>query len=91
MFSVLSGGVILAGIFMATDYVTSPVTAKGQAIYAIFAALVTAVIRKFGGYPEGVTYAILMANILTPLIDKFAVPKKFGYVKKAKNAQKEAL
>ena len=69
---------------MATDYVTSPVTAKGQAIYAIFAALVTAVIRKFGGYPEGVTYAILMGNILTPLIDKFAVPRKFGYVKKAK-------
>ncbi len=91
LFSVLSGGVILAGIFMATDYVTSPVTAKGQAIYAIFAAIVTAVIRKFGGYPEGVTYAILMANILTPLIDKFAVPKKFGYVKKVKNAQKEAL
>ncbi len=84
LFSMLSGGVVLAGFFMATDYVTSPMTMKGQAIYALFCALVTVVIRKFGGYPEGVTYAILMGNILTPLIDKFAVPRKFGYVKKAK-------
>ncbi|MCI5971237.1 MAG: RnfABCDGE type electron transport complex subunit D [Clostridia bacterium] len=86
MFSILSGGVILAGFFMATDYVTSPMTMTGQVIYALFSALVTAVIRKFGGYPEGVTYAILMGNIITPLIDKFAVPKKFGYVKKSKTA-----
>lgn len=84
LFSMLSGGVMLAGFFMATDYVTSPVTAKGQFIYALFAALVTVVIRNYGNYPEGVTYAILIANILTPLIDKHIVSKKFGYVKKAK-------
>lgn len=84
LFSMLSGGVMLAGVFMATDYVTSPVTQKGQFIYALVAALITVVIRKYGSYPEGVTYAILIANILTPLIDKYILPKKFGYVKKAK-------
>lgn len=86
LFSMLSGGVMLAGFFMATDYVTSPVTSKGQLIYGLIAALITVVIRKYGSYPEGVTYAILISNIITPLIDKYVHPKKFGYVKKAKTA-----
>ncbi len=68
----------MAGFFMATDYATSPVTKIGQFIYALMAGLITAVIRKFGGYPEGVTYAILIMNIVTPLIDKYIKPKKFG-------------
>ena len=84
LFSVLSGGVLLGGIFMATDYTTSPLTAKGQFIYALGAGIITGVIRVYGGYPEGVTYAILIMNIITPLIDKVCVPKKFGKVVKAK-------
>lgn len=78
IFHILSGGVFLAGFFMATDYTTSPVSKLGQFVYALFAALLTSVIRIFGGYPEGVTYAILIANILTPLIDKYIKPRKFG-------------
>ena len=84
LFSIVTGGVVLAGIFMATDYTTSPVTKKGQFIYALLAGFITVIIRTYGGYPEGVTYAILLANIATPLIDKFVMPKKFGYVKETK-------
>ena len=84
LFSILSGGVFLGGIFMATDYTTSPLTAKGQFIYALGAGIITGVIRVYGGYPEGVTYAILIMNILTPIIDKVIVPKKFGKAVKAK-------
>ncbi|MBR2405354.1 MAG: RnfABCDGE type electron transport complex subunit D, partial [Clostridia bacterium] len=78
LFHILSGGIILAGFFMATDYVTSPVSKKGQFVYALGAGLLTSVIRAFGGYPEGVTYAILIMNIVTPLLDKYLKPKKFG-------------
>ena len=78
LFSILSGGVFLGGIFMATDYTTSPLTAKGQVVYALGAGIITGVIRVYGGYPEGVTYAVLIMNIITPLIDKVFVPKKFG-------------
>ncbi len=78
LFSILSGGVFLGGFFMATDYTTSPLTAKGQFVYALGAGIITGVIRVYGGYPEGVTYAILIMNIVTPLIDKVFVPKKFG-------------
>ncbi|MBE7052585.1 MAG: Na+-transporting NADH:ubiquinone oxidoreductase subunit D, partial [Ruminococcaceae bacterium] len=84
MFHILSGGVMLAGFFMATDYTTSPVSKTGQFVYALFGGLITAVIRVFGGYPEGVTYAILIMNIATPLIDKYIRPKKFGKVVKEK-------
>ncbi len=83
LYNILSGGIILAGFFMATDYTTSPVSKKGQFVYAIGAALITSVIRSFGGYPEGVTYAILIMNIATPLIDKYIKPRKFGKVVKA--------
>ena len=84
LYSILSGGVMLGGIFMATDYTTSPLTSGGQAVYAFIAGIITGVIRVYGGYPEGVTYAILVMNIATPLIDKFSSPKTFG---KAVNAK----
>lgn len=84
LYSILAGGVILGGIFMATDYTTSPLTLKGQALYALLAGIITGVIRVYGGYPEGVTYAILIMNIATPLIDKAIVPKTFGKAVKAK-------
>ncbi len=78
LYHVLTGGVMLAGFFMATDYVTSPTTAKGEFIYALGAGIITGVIRLYGGYPEGVTYAILIMNILTPIIDKYVRPRVFG-------------
>jgi len=78
VFQILSGGVMLAAFFMATDYATSPVTHLGQFIYAFGAGILTGVIRIYGGYPEGVTYAILFMNIVTPLLDKYVKPRKFG-------------
>lgn len=78
LYHILSGGVVLAGFFMATDYVTSPTTAKGEFIYALGAGIITGVIRLFGGYPEGVTYAILIMNIITPIIDKYVRPRVYG-------------
>jgi len=84
LFSILSGGTVLGAFFMATDYTTSPLTARGQAIYAIGAGIITGVIRVYGGYPEGVTYGILIMNIVTPLIDKVFVPKTFGKAVKTK-------
>ena len=82
-FHILAGGLLLGAIFMATDYSTSPMTAKGQIIFAIGCGLLTAVIRFYGGYPEGVSYSILLMNIATPLIDRFTLPRKFGGVKKS--------
>lgn len=79
--AVLSGGVLLGAVFMATDYVTSPTTALGQVIFGIGCGVITCIIRFWGGYPEGVSFAILLMNILTPLIEKWTVPKAFGFVK----------
>ena len=79
--AVLSGGVLLGAIFMATDYVTTPTTPTGQIIFGIGCGVITCVIRFWGGYPEGVTFAILLMNVLTPLIDRFTMPKPFGAVK----------
>jgi len=84
LFSILSGGVFLGGIFMATDYTTSPLTKTGQFVYAFLAGIITGVIRVYGGYPEGVSFAILLMNIATPLIDKAFLPQKFGKAVKAK-------
>ena len=84
MYHILSGGIMLAGFFMATDYTTSPVTKLGQFIYALGAGIITGVIRIFGGYPEGVTYAILIMNIVTPLLDKGVKPRLFGKAVKEK-------
>ena len=78
LFHVLAGGLFLGAFFMATDMVTSPVTAKGQAIFAIGCGILTVVIRRFGGYPEGVCYAILLMNTATPLIDRYTRRKVFG-------------
>lgn len=80
--TVLSGGLLLGAVFMATDYTTSPMTKKGNIIFAIGCGLLTAVIRRFGSYPEGVSYSILIMNIITPLIDKYVQPKLYGEVKK---------
>ena len=82
LYNVFGGGLMLGAIFMATDYATSPMTAKGQVIYAIGCGLLTSVIRYFGGYPEGVSYSILLMNVATPLIEKLVRPRVFGEVKK---------
>ncbi|MGE4282687.1 MAG: RnfABCDGE type electron transport complex subunit D [Clostridia bacterium] len=78
---VLSGGLMLGAFFMATDYASSPVTPKGQIIMGIGCGLITSIIRLYGGYPEGVSYSILLMNIVTPLIDRYTAPVKFGEVK----------
>ena len=75
---VLSGGLLIGAIFMATDYVTSPATAKGKVVFGIGAGLLTFLIRYFGVYPEGVSFAILFMNILTPYIDALTAHKVFG-------------
>lgn len=75
---VLSGGLILGAFFMATDYVTCPITKKGQIVFGVGLGLLTAIIRNFGGYPEGVSYAILIMNMCVPLIEKFTSDKPFG-------------
>ena len=77
----LSGGLMLGAIFMATDYTTSPVTKAGQVIMGIGAGIITTLIRFKGGYPDGVSYAILLMNVATPLIDKITYPKPFGHGK----------
>ena len=83
--AILSGGVLFGAVFMATDYVTSPITPWGQVIYACGIGLIITLIRQFGSYPEGVTYGILLMNIVTPLIDR--LPRKiYGYQKEAKKA-----
>ncbi|HTY44596.1 MAG TPA: RnfABCDGE type electron transport complex subunit D [Patescibacteria group bacterium] len=78
LFHVLSGGLILGAFFMATDYVTSPLTYKGQIIFGAGCGLLTAIIRLWGGYPEGVSYAILMMNGATPIIDRFTRNRIYG-------------
>lgn len=78
LYWVLSGGLIIGAFFMATDYVTSPSTAKGKVIFAIGVGLITVLIRIYGSYPEGVSFAILMMNILHPYIEKFSRRKLFG-------------
>ncbi len=80
--SIFSGGLILGAFYMATDYTTSPITKNGRIIFAIGCGLLTVVIRKVGGFPEGVCYSILLMNVATPLIDRFTIPKPFGEVKK---------
>ena len=79
LFSILSGGLILGAFFMATDYVTGPLTRKGQIIFGIGCGLVTFVIRKWGGYPEGVSYSILIMNAFTPIIDRYTRLKIYGH------------
>ena len=81
---ILSGGLFLGAIFMATDYVTSPITNKGKVIYAIGCGVITVLIRQFASLPEGVSYSILLMNILTPHIENATMPRVFGVGKEAK-------
>jgi len=81
VFQILSGGLILGAFFMATDYTTSPITPKGQIIYAAGCGLITVIIRLFGSYPEGVSYSILLMNVAAPLIERYTKPRVFGTVK----------
>ncbi len=78
LFHVLSGGAVLGACFMATDYVTSPITAKGKLVFGVGCGLLTMRFRSGGGYPEGVSFAILIMNAVTPLINRFTQPKPFG-------------
>lgn len=78
IYQLMAGGLMLGGFFMLTDYATSPMTKKGQVIYAVLAGVITSVIRLYGGYPEGVSYSILLVNCLAPLIDKFVKNRVFG-------------
>ena len=82
LFHILTGGALLGAIFMATDYATSPMTPMGMIIYGIGIGLITMLIRTFGAYPEGMSFAILIMNIVTPLINKYCKPKRFGEVAK---------
>lgn len=81
LYYTLSGGTFIGAIFMATDYVTSPSTAKGKIVFALGCALITTAIRFYGSYPEGVSFSILFMNILNPYIDKWTMKKPFGGVK----------
>ena len=78
LFHILTGGVMLGAIYMATDLVTSPMTKTGMIIYAIGIGLITVIIRVYGSYPEGVSFAILIMNAFVPLINKYIKPKRFG-------------
>ena len=84
LMQLMSGGLVLGAFFMATDYATTPLTRAGKLIFGIGCGLITSVIRFFGVYPEGVSFSILIMNILTPLIDRYVHQKPFG-------AKKEAL
>ena len=84
LYSLFSGGLMLGAIFMATDYATSPVTAKGQVIYGIGCGILTVIFRYFGLFPEGVTYAILLMNALVWIIDRYTAPRRFGVKKGGK-------
>jgi electron transport complex protein RnfD len=80
LFHLFTGGLMLGAFYMATDMVTSPITNRGMLVYGVGCGMITVLIRLFGGYPEGVSFAILLMNAATPLIDRFTRPKKFGFV-----------
>lgn len=87
LFQILSGGLIFGAVFMATDYTTAPVTAKGKIIFGLGAGAISILIRKWGIYPEGVCFAILIMNAATPFLNRL-LPRKYGYVKKHGGAGK---
>ena len=82
--SLLSGGLMLGAIFMATDYVTTPITSKGKVVFALGCGVITFIIRYFCSYPEGVSFSILIMNILTPFIEKLTANKPLGGSKNGK-------
>ncbi len=83
LMQILSGGLMIGAFFMATDYATTPITRTGKLIFAVGCGLITSVIRFYGIYPEGVSFSILIMNILVPLIDRYVRPKPFGTKKEA--------
>lgn len=87
LYSILTGGLFFGAVFMVTDYVTSPVTEKGKVIFGIGVGVIAMLIRKWGTYPEGVCYAILIMNAIVPFLNKL-LPKKYGYVHRKKEAAK---
>ena len=89
-YEILAGGLLLGAIFMATDYTTSPINFKGQVIFGIGCGVITALIRLFGNLPEGVSFAIIIMNILVPHIENLTTPKPFGTVKEKKKKEAEA-
>lgn len=89
IYQILAGGVMLGAFFMATDYVTTPVTKTGKVIFGIGCGVITCVIRFFGSYPEGVSFSILLMNILTPYIDMVTKTKPLGAITKKKEAKSE--
>jgi electron transport complex protein RnfD len=89
-YEILAGGLLLGAIFMATDYTTSPINFKGQVIFGIGCGVLTALIRLFGNLPEGVSFAIIIMNILVPHIENLTTPKPFGTVKEKKKKEAEA-
>lgn len=89
LYEIFGGGLFLGAFFMATDYVTSPNTPKGEVIFGIGAGLLVVFIRYFGGYPEGVCYSILIMNICVWLIDKATLPHRFGVSAEMRKAEKE--
>jgi len=78
VYHIVSGGLMLGAFYMANDYTTSPVTFKGRIIMGVGCGLLTSVIRLYGGYPEGVSYSILLMNLVVPMIDRYTIPKSFG-------------
>ncbi len=84
LIQLLEGGILFGAVYMATDYATSPMTSAAQMIYAFGIGLITVLIRRFGAYPEGVTYAILLMNIASPLLDRFIPQRVYGHGKKGK-------
>ena len=82
LFHLLTGGLILGAVFMATDMVTSPITPTGCIVFAFGCGVITTVIRIWGNYPEGVSFSILFMNALVPLIDRYCTVRPFGYVAK---------
>lgn len=89
LYQLCGGGLFLGAFFMATDYVTSPVTQKGEIVYALGCGLLTVFIRYFGGYAEGVSYAILLMNLCVWLIDKYCKPARYGVTAEMRKAEKE--
>jgi electron transport complex protein RnfD len=82
LYHAFGGGLMLGALFMATDYVTSPIMAKGRWIFGVGCGVLTVLIRLWGGYPEGVSYSILLMNVATPVIDRFTRPRLFGRLRK---------
>ncbi|MBQ8906384.1 MAG: RnfABCDGE type electron transport complex subunit D [Ruminococcus sp.] len=88
-YQLMAGGLLLGAFFMATDYVTTPITCKGKIVFGIGCGVLTFLIRQFGGYPEGVSFSILLMNILTPYIDRFTAEKPIGAVYESKKKEEK--